>query len=165
MRTLLQWILNALICALVSLYMQYCRVVLTFKTLSYSFACAFCAFSVALMYSSRYPTACFHARRRSSRRAEVYLMPAISLWSIKLLGQERKQLTSLTSVSGTATSLKALAPVLWRVGSWVGTAAFSAGCEVMSVGDLRRVFVSVRTGRLMAAQIYNMRLFRDMKEI
>lgn len=64
------------------------------------------------------------------------------------------------SVSGTATSLNPLAPVLWRVGSCVGAAAFSAGCETMSsVGDLRRVFVSVRTGRLMVEQIYNMKLW------
>lgn len=76
-------------------------------------------------------------------------MSAISLRSVGRVGRERRQLTSLMSVSGTATSLKALAPVLWRVGSCVGTGAFSAGCEAMSVGDLCRVFVSVRTGRLM----------------
>lgn len=129
--------------------------VLTFKTFSYSFACAFWAFSVALMYSSRYPTACFHARRRSSRRAEVYV---ISVTILQRPGKEQQQLTSLVSVSGTATSLKALAPVLWRVGSCVGTGTFSAECEDMSVGDLCSVFVSVRTGRLMVAQIYNMKL-------
>ncbi len=59
------------------------RVVPTFKIFSYSFACAFWAFSVAPMYSSRYPTACFHARKRSSRRADVYLMSAMSLSNIE----------------------------------------------------------------------------------
>lgn len=88
-------------------------------------------------------------------------MSADSLRCVELPGQERKQLTSLTSVSGTAMSLRALAPVLWRVGSCVGTGAFSAGFEAMSVGDLRRVCVSDRTGRLMVARIYNMKLWRQ----
>lgn len=49
---------------------------LTLKTFSYSLACALCSFSVAPTYSSKYPTACFQACRRSARRDAVYVHTA-----------------------------------------------------------------------------------------
>ena len=74
----------------------------TFKIFSYSFAWTLWTFSVAVIYSSRYPTACFQACRRSASKVEVYER------SEKIASNPSHLLTSVGSPVGIASSLRAL---------------------------------------------------------